>query len=175
MKQQELYRYYSTQRPVDLGTYPKEPDNPLVGFLNYDDRISVEHGAYRAWGEVTYRAPLTTDQLIQYELQPSRDNPDVRETMKEQAQAVGQWEERNHIPFDRRLTQCIGIGVYSASGSASIPARFASPRHSWPNGIGSPWTFPLSPAFGPKSKSLSKSRKDRRIVYGFCQCGHSPV
>lgn len=57
MKQQELYRYYSTQRSVDLGTYPKEPDNPLVGFLNYDDRISVEHGAYRAWGEVTYRAP----------------------------------------------------------------------------------------------------------------------
>ena len=26
----------------------------------------------------------------------------------------------------------------------------------------------MSPAFGPKSKSLSKSRKDRRIVYGFC-------
>ena len=31
MKQQELYRYYSTQRPVDLGTYPKEPDNPPGG------------------------------------------------------------------------------------------------------------------------------------------------
>ena len=45
-----------------------------------------------------YRAPLTTDQLIQYELQPSRDNPDVRETMKEQAQAVGQWEERKQNP-----------------------------------------------------------------------------
>ncbi|MCB5377663.1 hypothetical protein LIP85_18095, partial [Flavonifractor plautii] len=23
MEQQELYRYYSTQRPVDIGTYPK--------------------------------------------------------------------------------------------------------------------------------------------------------
>lgn len=34
MEQQELYRYYSTPRPVDIGTYPKEPDNPLVGFLN---------------------------------------------------------------------------------------------------------------------------------------------
>ena len=167
MKQQELYRYYSTQRPVDLGTYPKEPDNPLVGFLNYDDRISVEHGAYRAWGEVTYRAPLTTDQLIQYELQPSRDNPDVRETMKEQAQAVGQWEERNHIPFDRRLTQCIGIGVYTCKVRVT-PAQLAE-RHRIAVDL------PLVPRFGPKSKSLSKSRKDRRIVYGFCQCGHSPV
>lgn len=167
MKQQELYRYYSTQRPVDLGTYPKEPDNPLVGFLNYDDRISVEHGAYRAWGEVTYRAPLTTDQLIQYELQPSRDNPDVRETMKEQAQAVGQWEERNHIPFDRRLTQCIGIGVYTCKVRVT-PAQLAE-RHRIAVDL------PLVPRFRPKIKSLSKSRKDRRIVYGFCQCGHSPV
>lgn len=144
MKQQELYRYYSTQRPVDLGTYPKEPDNPLVGFLNYDDRISVEHGAYRAWGEVTYRTPLTTDQLIQYELQPSRDNPDVRETMKEQAQAVGQWEERNHIPFDRRLTQCIGIGVYTCKVRVT-PAQLAE-RHRIAVDL------PLVPRFRPKIK-----------------------
>ena len=132
MKQQELYRYYSTQRPVDLGTYPKEPDNPLVGFLNYDDRISVEHGAYRAWGEVTYRAPLTTDQLIQYELQPSRDNPDVRETMKEQAQ------------FDRRLTQCIGIGVYTCKVRVT-PAQLAE-RHRIAVDL------PLVPRFRPKIK-----------------------
>ena len=124
--------------------YPKEPDNPLVGFLNYDDRISVEHGAYRAWGEVTYRAPLTTDQLIQYELQPSRDNPDVRETMKEQAQAVGQWEERNHIPFDRRLTQCIGIGVYTCKVRVT-PAQLAE-RHRIAVDL------PLVPRFRPKIK-----------------------
>ena len=120
MKQQELYRYYSTQRPVDLGTYPKEPDNPLVGFLNYDDRISVEHGAYRAWGEVTYRAPL------------------------EQAQAVGQWEERNHIPFDRRLTQCIGIGVYTCKVRVT-PAQLAE-RHRIAVDL------PLVPRFRPKIK-----------------------
>ena len=83
MEQQELYRYYSTQRPVDIGTYPKDPDNPLTGFLNYDERTSVEHGAFRAWGEVIYRSPLTPDQIYQYELRPSRDNPDVRRTMAE--------------------------------------------------------------------------------------------
>ena len=91
---QEVYRYYSTQRPVDIGTYPKEPDNPMVGFLNYDERTSVEHGAYRAWGELFYRAPLTADQMYEYELRPSRDNPDVK-------------------PFDRRLTQCTGIGAFT--------------------------------------------------------------
>lgn len=144
MKQQELYRYYSTQRPVDLGTYPKEPDNPLVGFLNYDDRINVEYGAYRAWGEVTYRAPLTPDQLIQYELQPSRDNPDVRQTMKEQAQAVGQWEERNRIPFDRRLTQCVGIGTYICK-LRTTPAQLAE-RHRIAVDL------PLVPRIRPKIK-----------------------
>ncbi len=64
-------------------SYPKDPDNPLTGFLNYDERTSVEHGAFRAWGEVIYRSPLTPDQIYQYELRPSRDNPDVRRTMAE--------------------------------------------------------------------------------------------
>lgn len=104
----------------------------------------MKGGAYRAWGEVTYRAPLTTDQLIQYELQPSRDKPDVRETMKEQAQAVGQWEERNHIPFDRRLTQCIGIGVYTCKVRVT-PAQLAE-RHRIAVDL------PLVPRFRPKIK-----------------------
>lgn len=111
--EQEIYRYYSTQRPVDIGTYPKGSDNPLIGFLNYNSRISVEHGAYWAWGEVMYRFPLTPEQIYQYELRPARSNPDVRRTMQEQAQVVGRWEERNRIPANRRLTQCSGLGTYT--------------------------------------------------------------
>lgn len=122
--EQEFYRYYSTQRPVDIGTYPKEPDNPMVGFLNYDGRTSVEHGAYRAWGELIYRAPLTAEQLFEYELRPSRENPDVKRAMKEQAQVVGRWEERNRVPFDRRLTQSSGIGSYTC-GPRVTPAQLA--------------------------------------------------
>lgn len=121
---QEVYRYYSTQRPVDIGTYPKEPENPMVGFLNYDERTSVEHGAYHAWGELFYRAPLTADQMYEYELRPSRDNPDVKQTMKEQAQVVGRWEERNRIPFDRRLTLCTGIGAFTY-GTRVTPEQLA--------------------------------------------------
>ena len=32
-----VYRYYSTQRPVDIGTYPKPPDNLPLSIVNYDD------------------------------------------------------------------------------------------------------------------------------------------
>ena len=99
---------------MDIGTYPKDPDNPLAGFLNYDDRISVEHGAFRAWGEVIYRSPLTPDQMYQYELRPSRDNPDVVRTMAEQAQVVGRWEVRNRVPENRRLTQYVHPGKFAA-------------------------------------------------------------
>ena len=79
----EIYRYYSTRQSVDIGICPREKDNPLVGFLNYDDRISVEHGAYRTWDEVIYQFPLTPDQIYEYELRPARDNPDVCRTMQE--------------------------------------------------------------------------------------------
>mgnify|MGYP007097773849 FL=1 len=124
MEQQELYRYYSTQRPVDIGTYPKDPDNPLTGFLNYDERTSVEHGAFRAWGEVIYRSPLTPDQIYQYELRPSRDNPDVRRTMAEQAQVVGTWEMRNHVPEGRRMTRYVHPGKFIA-GKRVTPEELA--------------------------------------------------
>lgn len=50
MEKKEEYKYYSTQRPVDIGTYPKSRDNPMIGFTNYDSRIPVEGGAFRAWG-----------------------------------------------------------------------------------------------------------------------------
>ncbi len=43
---QEQYKYYSTQRPVDLGTFQKPADNSPLTFTNYDERIPVEHGAF---------------------------------------------------------------------------------------------------------------------------------
>ena len=51
-----VYRYYSTQRPVDIGTYPKSPDNPPLSIVNYDDdrRRPVANGKLMAWGELTY-------------------------------------------------------------------------------------------------------------------------
>ena len=73
-----VYRYYSTQRPVDIGTYPKLPDNQPLSIVNYDDdrRRPVADGSLMAWGELTYAKPLTEKQMEDYELKPAPGNPD---------------------------------------------------------------------------------------------------
>lgn len=98
------YKYYSTQRPIDLGTFPKPPGNEPVELVFYDDRRPVENGTAMAYGELLYESPLTAKELEDYELRPSRDNPDIRERMIAQAQAVGAWEVRNGVSECKRLT-----------------------------------------------------------------------
>ena len=75
-EQAEYYRYYSTQRPVDLGTFPKPPGNAPVEIINFDERRMVEGGTIRAWGELAYLKPLTEKQMEDYELRPAPGNPD---------------------------------------------------------------------------------------------------
>lgn len=77
MAKKEEYKYYSTQRPVDIGTYPKSGENPMIRFTNYDSRIPVEGGAFRAWGELVYGKPLTEKEAADYELRPCSENPDL--------------------------------------------------------------------------------------------------
>ena len=72
----EIYNYFSTQRPVDIGTFPKTANGPL-SFVNFDERLPVEDGAFRAWGILTYSAPLTEKQMDDYELRAASGNPDV--------------------------------------------------------------------------------------------------
>ena len=99
------YRYYSTQRPIDIGTYPKLPDNPAVDMTFFSERKLVENGTVLAWGVLSYNSPLSPQQINDYELRPARDNPDIKERMSVQAQAVGAWERRNYIPKEKRLTR----------------------------------------------------------------------
>ena len=75
--QPDSFKYYSTQRPIDIGTFPKGGGNDPIRFQNYDKRLPVEGGAFLAWGELEYGKQLTDDELFCYELRPSRDNPDV--------------------------------------------------------------------------------------------------
>ena len=70
-----LYKYYSTQRPVDIGTFPKPPRNAPDEIVNYDQRVPVENGSFLAWGHLTYTRPLTKRQTSDYELRPAPDNP----------------------------------------------------------------------------------------------------
>lgn len=74
-----LYKYYSTQRPVDIGTYPKPPHNTPDEIVNYEGRVPVEGGTFQAWGHLTYTRPLTEREMADYELRPSRDNPRLAE------------------------------------------------------------------------------------------------
>ncbi|MFR1617177.1 MAG: hypothetical protein ACLSUM_07420 [Dysosmobacter welbionis] len=87
-----LYKYYSTQRPVDIGTFPKPPHNAPDEIVNHDMRIPVEGRPFQAWGHLTYTRPLSNQQMRDYELRPSEDNPDLQRRMVEQAQVVGRWE-----------------------------------------------------------------------------------
>ena len=66
-----LYKYYSTQRPVDIRTFPKPPHNAPDEIVNYDRRIPVEGGAFLAWGHLTYTRPLTEKEASDYELRPA--------------------------------------------------------------------------------------------------------
>ena len=66
-----LYKYYSTQRPVDIGTFPKPPHNAPDEIVNYDQRVPVEGGAFLAWGHLTYTKPLTEKLAADYELRPA--------------------------------------------------------------------------------------------------------
>ena len=104
MRKPEEYKYYSTQRPVSIGTFPKDHFKAPIRLQNYDGRLPVEGGAFRAWGEVVYDTPLSDGELRSYELRPSRNNLDIRRQMDAQAQVVGKWEDAHRVPDQKRLT-----------------------------------------------------------------------
>lgn len=92
LQENGTYRYYSTQRPVDIGTFPKPPDNPVVEVHNYDadSRIPVENGMIQAWGYVEYQKPLTEKEAGDYELRPAParfTEKEVRDMQKLDVQA----------------------------------------------------------------------------------------
>ena len=91
-----LYKYYSTQRPVDIGTFPKPAHNAPDEIVNYDQRVPVEGGAFLAWGHLTYTRPLSEQDMTNYELRPSKDNPAVGRRM-ERKRAAEQEEKKPSI------------------------------------------------------------------------------
>ena len=89
-----------SQRPVDIGTFPKPAGNEPDEIENYDKRVPVEGGAFLAWGHLTYTKPLTEKQAADYELRPApevsgllrdggRPRP-IAEQMKEAARLAGE-------------------------------------------------------------------------------------
>lgn len=119
----KLFKYYSTQRPIDIGTIPMGHDVPLYEVINYNQgkRIPVKGEAFSAWGEIIYAGPLTKSQYQAYELQPSRYNPDLWKIVNIQAHVVGEWETDGNINVGKRITSwCSDSGTYMLDESHSI-------------------------------------------------------
>ncbi len=85
-----LYKYYSTQRPVDIGTFPKPPHNAPDEIVNYDKRVPVEGGRFLAWGHLTYTKPLTEKEAADYELRPAPRNVELWRNDNDRAIPIAQ-------------------------------------------------------------------------------------
>ena len=62
------YRYYSTQRPLWPGAFPRSTKNKVVDITNYDRRTFVEELGREAWGCIEYERPLDPEDARDYEL-----------------------------------------------------------------------------------------------------------
>ena len=68
MNAKGCYRYYSTQRPIGIGCYPKPVGNKVLNIENFDERKKVPEISRKAWGYIEYEYPVDEDQLRAYEL-----------------------------------------------------------------------------------------------------------
>lgn len=63
-----VYRYWSTQRPVGPGTFPRPDGNKIVLIHNFDTRTFCEEIGREAWGFICYEKPLSERDQRDYEL-----------------------------------------------------------------------------------------------------------
>jgi len=63
-------KYYSTQRPVAPGSFPKPEGNAVVGITNFDSPTECEDIGRTAWGYIEYEQPLTKEEAKRWELIP---------------------------------------------------------------------------------------------------------
>lgn len=62
--------YYSTQRPISLGTYPRRGD--VVSMQNFDNRTYCDAIGMNAWGYIEYSGTLSEKEMKEYELVPEK-------------------------------------------------------------------------------------------------------
>ncbi len=63
-------KYYSTQRPVMPGSYPKS--QKVLDIRNFGNKQYVESVGRDAWGWIEYEQPLTEKEAADYELMPEQ-------------------------------------------------------------------------------------------------------
>ncbi|MCC8066811.1 MAG: hypothetical protein LIO94_06890 [Clostridiales bacterium] len=65
-----MTKYYSTQRPISIGTFPS--GHKIEALVNFDQRSFVENIGRPAWGYIIFKDELTEDEAKQYELVKAR-------------------------------------------------------------------------------------------------------
>lgn len=69
-KRRNIMKYYSTQRPITPGSFPKPVGNQIMEILNYDCKTYCEEIGRDVWGYIDYAQPLHPEYAIDYELIP---------------------------------------------------------------------------------------------------------
>lgn len=70
------YKYYSTERPVMPGSFPKPQGNTVLNIENFNDRSYVGKIGREAWGFIEYEKPISPVLLDDYELVAASDEED---------------------------------------------------------------------------------------------------
>lgn len=70
------YKYYSTERPVMPGSFPKPQGNTVLNIENFNDRSYVGKIGREAWGFIEYEKPIFPVLLDDYELVAASDEED---------------------------------------------------------------------------------------------------
>lgn len=63
-------RYYSTQRPVAPGSFPKPIGNKALEIHNFDSKSFCGEIGREAWGYIEYQQPLAPGEAEKWELTP---------------------------------------------------------------------------------------------------------
>lgn len=61
-------RYYSTQHPVEPGTFPQQEQNKVLEIHNFDHKTYCEEIGREAWGYIDYEKPIARYDSNSYEL-----------------------------------------------------------------------------------------------------------
>lgn len=61
-------RYYSTQRPVTPGSFPKPAGNKVLEIVNFDEKTYCKEADRDCWGYIDYEKPLSEKEANAYEL-----------------------------------------------------------------------------------------------------------
>lgn len=78
-----MTKYYSTQRPIGPGTYPKPQNNKVIEIKNFDKKEKIEKEDINAYGYIKYEKPLMPTAAKAYELSLALAQDETKETIEE--------------------------------------------------------------------------------------------